>query len=321
MDPTHLRTLQEIVKHGGFSRAARALHRSQPAVSHHIRQLEDDLGVRVLERVGKRAFPTAAGATLLAQAGPALEQLELARQAVQRLRGRVAGRVSLGTGATFATYLLPAVLGPLRRRYPELELVVVTGNASDIVTAVGDNALDVGIVTMPATGRHLDVSPFAVDALVAIAPPSPGWRRSRPVDARELAGHPLICYERRGAIRAVIDDWFRRAGATPLIAMELGNAEAIKRMVEAGLGVGLTSAITVRADPAAGRLVARALSPALARGLAVVRRKDKPVSAALGALLAALEASRPRAARALAPPGRHGRSAGPRAATRTILPP
>src|SRR5688572_5956479 len=153
MDPTHLRTLQEIVKHGGFSRAARALHRSQPAVSHHIRQLEADLGVRVLDRVGKRAFPTAAGATLLAQAGPALEQLELARQAVQRLRGRVAGRVSLGTGATFATYLLPAVLGPLRRRYPELELVVVTGNAADVVAAVGDNALDVGIVTLPAAAR------------------------------------------------------------------------------------------------------------------------------------------------------------------------
>ncbi len=300
VDLTHLRTLQEIVRHGGFSRAARALHRSQPAVSHHIRQLEAELGVRLLERAGRRAVPTAAGATLLAHAGPALEQLELARQSVQRLRSRVAGRVSLGTGATLATYVLPAVLGPLRRRYPELELVVSTGNAADVVAAVSDHSLDVGIVTMPGALRHLDVTPWAVDALVAIAPPGPRWRRG-PVDAAELAHHPLICYERRGGIRAVIDEWFRRAGVAPRIAMELGNAEAIKRLVEAGLGVGLTSAITVGADASAGRLVVRSLAPPLTRGLALVRRRDAPGRPALDALLAALEAARPRASRALAP--------------------
>ena len=301
VDLAHLRTLQEIARHGGFSRAARALHRSQPAVSHHIRQLEADLGVRLLERAGRRAVPTDAGAALLARVGPALEQLELARQSVQRLRGRVAGRVSLGTGATVATYVLPAVLGPLRRRYPELELVVATGNASDVVAAVSDHALDVGLVTLPTAGRHLDVAPYAVDALVAIAPPAPTWRRGRAADAPELAGRPLICYERRGGIRAVIDEWFRRAGVAPRIAMELGNAEAIKRMVEAGLGVGLTSAITVKADVSAGRLALRPLAPPLTRGLGIVRRRDKPVSPALEALLAALEAARPRAGRALAP--------------------
>ena len=299
MDLTHVRTLQEIVKQGGFSRAARVLHRSQPAVSHHIRLLETDLGVRLVERVGKRAFPTAAGAIVLEHAARALEALEMARQAVQQLRGRVAGRVSVGTGATLATYVLPSVLGPLRRRYPDLDLVVVTGNASDIVASVTDNALDLGIVTLPARGRHLAISPFAVDELVAVTAPGPEWRRRRSLEPRELTPHPLICYERGGAIRAVIDEWFRRAGVTPRVAMELGSAEAIKRLVEAGLGVGVTSAITVRSEVRASRLVALPLVPRLTRELAIVRRRDKPVSPALQALLGALETARAKTAGAL----------------------
>jgi DNA-binding transcriptional LysR family regulator len=303
MDVAHLRSLQEIVKQRGFSRAARVLHRSQPAVSHHIRLLEADLGVRLLERVGKRAFPTPAGTLLLAHAGPALEQLEIARQAVQQLRGRVAGRVRLGTGATLATYVFPAILGALRRRHPDLELVVVTGNSPEIVASVGDNALDVGVVTLPARGRHLSVTPFAIDALVAVAPPTREWRRRRSLAPAELAQHPLICYERGGTIRTVIDRWFRRGGTTPRVAMELGNAEAIKRLVEAGLGIGVTSAITVKSEARAGRLAAIPLAPPLARELGVVRRRDKTASPALAALLAALEAARARAAEILGPGG------------------
>jgi DNA-binding transcriptional LysR family regulator len=301
MDLTHVRTLEEIVRQRGFSRAARALHRSQPAVSHHIRLLEDDLGVPLLERVGKRTFPTRAGALLLEHARRALDELDAARQAIQQLRGVVAGRVRLGTGATLATYVLPAVLGALRRRHPGLELVVVTGNAPDIVAAVVENALDVGIVTRPVRGRHLAVSPYARDTLVAIAAPGSAWRRRRALGPAELAQHPLICYERGGTIRVVIDDWFRRGGATPAIAMELGNAEAIKRLVEAGLGIGVTSAVTVKAEVRAGRLRALPLVPPLARELVIVRRRDKAVNAALQALLTALEGARERAARTLAP--------------------
>jgi DNA-binding transcriptional LysR family regulator len=307
VDLTHVRTLAEIVRQRGFSRAARVLHRSQPAVSHHIRLLEADLGMPLLERLGKRAFPTRAGAVLLEHARRALDELEAGRQAVEQLRGVVAGRVRLGTGATLATYVLPAVLGALRRRHPALELAVVTGNASEIVAAVADNDLDAGIVTRPARGRHLAVAPYAADPLVAIAAPASAWPRARALHPRELARHPLICYERGGAIRRVIDDWFRRGRATPRIAMELGNAEAIKRLVEVGLGIGVTSAVTVRAEIRAGRLVARPLVPPLSRGLVTVRRRDKAVTPALHALLSALEDARPRAARILALPAQLGR--------------
>ena len=250
---THVRTLQAVVGHGSFSRAAESLHLSQPAVSLHIRQLEERAGHRLLERVGKRAFATKAGELLLEHAVRALGELEAARQALERLRGVVAGRIRVGTGATASTYLLPPLLRRLRSRYPALELVVVTGNSAEIVAAVAGNQLDLGIVTLPISSRSLTVSPLSVDPLIAIAAPGSAWRKRRAIAAPDLARHPLILYERGGTIRRVIDEWFRRGRATPRIAMELGNGEAIKKLVEAGLGLSITSAMSVKAELRAGR--------------------------------------------------------------------
>jgi DNA-binding transcriptional LysR family regulator len=273
----HLRTLQTVVSHGSFSRAAEDLHLSQPAVSLHIRQLEERAGHRLLERVGKRAFPTRAGEILLDHAARALGELEAAGQALERLRGIVAGRLRLGTG------------------YPALELVVVTGNSAEIAAAVAGNQLDLGIVTLPVSARSLAVSPLCVDQLVAIAPPGREWRRHRSITASELASHPLILYERGGTIRRVIDDWFRQGRVTPRVAMELGNAEAIKKLVEAGLGLAISSTMAVKAEVRAGALVAIALRPALSRHLGIVSRRDKPDSPALQVVLSGLEKLRTKA--------------------------
>jgi len=284
----HLRTLQEVVRHGSFSRAAEDLHLSQPAVSLHIRQLEERTGHRLLERVGKRAFPTRAGEVLLDHAGRALGEVEAARQALERLRGVVAGRLRLGTGATASTYLLPPILRRLRARYPALELVIVTGNSAEIAAAVASSKLDLGIVTLPVSPRSLAVSPLCVDRLVAIAPPGREWRGRRTITAAELASRPLILYERGGTIRRIIEEWFRRHRATPRIAMELGNNEAIKKLVEAGLGLSISSAVAVKAEVRTGKLAAIALEPALSRHLGIVTRRDKPESPALRVLLSGL---------------------------------
>src|SRR6516225_1573909 len=174
INPVHVRTLQAIVRSGSFSRAGETLHLSQPAISHHVRHLERAVGVPLLIRRGRRAAPTEAGALLLEHAGRAFRVLDEAREAIQRLQGRV----TVGTGATASIYLLPAILRRLRARHPRLELVVVTGNADEIAAAVSRGELDVGVVTLPvAVGRGLLVSPFYADRLVAIAPP--GGRRTR----------------------------------------------------------------------------------------------------------------------------------------------
>ena len=291
VNPVHVRTLQEIVRCQSFSRAAETLHLSQPAVSHHVRHLEEEVGQPLLERVGKRALPTPAGEVLLAHAARAFAELEAARQSLQELRGRVAGRLSVGTGATASTYLLPPLLRRLHARHPDLELVVVTGNSAEMVAAVAASHLDLAVVTLPVNrGAAVTVTPLMLDPLVAITPSAAPWRRRGALTAAELARHPLILYERGGTIRRVIDEWFRRSGVVPRIAMELGNGEAIKKMVAAGLGLSVTSAMSLAAEVRARELIARPLAPPLGRRLGIVRRRDRAASPALRAFLDGLEA-------------------------------
>jgi DNA-binding transcriptional LysR family regulator len=310
LNPAHLRTLQHVVRRGSFSRAADDLHLSQPAVSWHIRQLEERAGLPLVERVGKRAVATRAGEILLAHAERAFDEIEAARQALDGLRGVVAGRLRLGTGATASIHLLPTLFRRLHTAHPALELVVVTGNSAEMAAAVAANQLDLALVTLPVSARSLAVTPLTVDPLVAIAPAGREWRRRSPLTARDLAGHPLILYERGGTIRRVIDDWFRRGKASPRVAMELGNAEAIKKLVGAGLGLSIASAMAVGAEVKAGALRAIPLHPPLARRLGVVRRRDKPESAALRVALAALDELKDRArTRQEAGAGRKSRSA------------
>lgn len=285
---SHVRTLEAVARHGSFSRAAAELNLTQPAVSMHVRQLERRLGLPLLDRVGKRAFPTQAGEVMLAHAARALGELEAGVAMVQRLRGIVAGRVRIGTSASISIYLLPPVLRRVRARHPDIELLVVTGNAPEIARAVVANTLDVGIVSLPVRDQDLTILPFYRDELVAIAPPHAAWKRRRTIGAAELTREPLILFEQGSTQRRVVEAWFHRAGISPGHAMELGNTEAIKKLVGAGLGLSFGSWFAVRSDARAGRLVALRLVPRLIHQRGIVLRKDKPQTPALAAFLQAL---------------------------------
>jgi DNA-binding transcriptional LysR family regulator len=288
----HLRTLEAVARRGSFSRAAHELHITQPAVSMQIRALEKELGAALLERVGKRAFPTAAGELLLAHGVRARRELETAVERIQGLKGIVAGRLRIGTSGSISTYLLPPALGAFRARYPRADLVIVTGNAAEIARAVVESDLDIGIVSLPVRHRELVITAFHDDELVAIAPAG----RARPPRARigavDLAREPLVLFEHGGTVRRVIDAWFHTAGVAPAAPMELGNTEAIKKLVEAGVGLSITSWFAVRAEVAAGQLVALPLEPPLVRRIGVIRRRGRAVAGPLEAFLGGLEALR-----------------------------
>ena len=119
--------------------------------------------------------------------------------------------------------------------------------------------------------------------------PGHRWPGPGALTAAELAQQPLILYERGGTIRRVIDGWFRRGGARPRVVMELGNEEAIKKLVGAGLGISVSPLMAVRDEVRAGALRMRSLSPALVRRLGLVRRRDKPETPALRVFLNAVE--------------------------------
>jgi DNA-binding transcriptional LysR family regulator len=260
-----------IVELGSFSAAAERLNLTQPAVSLQIKQLEERLGVPLIERMDRRAHPTDAGRALLAHAHRVEAAVAEAVAAVGVYAGE-AGRVRLGTGATACIYLLPGILRALRAAYPRLEITVSTGNTGAVLKQLEENALDIALVTLPAPGRMFEVTPIRDDALLAIFPAEgPIPPKATP---RALARLPLVLYEPGGNARRLIDDWFGRAGLAPRPVMELGNVEAIKEMVAAGLGCAILPALAVPAGGSAA-LVARPLSPPLRRKLGVVLRRDK----------------------------------------------
>jgi DNA-binding transcriptional LysR family regulator len=165
----------------------------------------------------------------------------------------VAGRVRLGTGATACIYLLPPLLRDIRRRFPQLDVVVSTGNTPEILKALAEIAIDIALVTLPAPDRMFAATPLVDDEIVAVFPYG-----MRPPNARR-----------------VIDDWFRDAGVSLKPVIELGSIEAIKQLVGAGLGCGLLPRLAADGSAPAGTLLARSLSPALYRRLGVVLRRDK----------------------------------------------
>jgi DNA-binding transcriptional LysR family regulator len=282
-----LQTFTEVIELGTFSAAAERLQLSQPAVSLQVRQLEKRLGVRLIERVGKRATPTAAGAELINHAKRIEEAVSGALDGMATHASGALGRVRIGTGATACIYLLPPILRNLRRRFPTLEITVRTGNTGDVLKALEENTLDVGFVTLPAPGRMFEVTPVLDDAFVAITAadndPLP-----RVVTPAALAKLPVVLYEAGGNTRRIVDDWFARAGVTMTPVMDLGSVEAIKELVGAGLGCAVLPGSAVRRTGERVPIVSRRLSPTLHRKLALVLRRDKTLTKGLRETVKAL---------------------------------
>ena len=283
----YLRTFVTVIEQGGFSAAAERLNLTQPAVSLQIRQLEKRLGTRLIERVGRKARATASGAELLAHAGRIDAAVASALDAVARHADGTMGRVRLGTGATTCIFQLPTVLRALRHRFPDLEITVTTGNTPEIVRAIEENVIDIGVVTMPASGRMLEVVPVFDDELVAIAPP--GAALPRRVTPAVLAALPMLLFEPGANKRRITDEWFARAGVALRPAMSLGSVEAIKELVGAGLGYAILPATAVRGPANRHMFEICSLSPALHRTLATVVRRDKPLTRGLRETLRALQ--------------------------------
>lgn len=283
-----LQTLAAVAELGSFSAAAERAGISQPAVSLQVRQLERRLGVRLIERVGRRAQPTPAGADLLRHAAAIQQQVAQALEAVAPHRRGTVGRVRIGTGATVCIYLLPPVLRRLRARLPGLEVVVHTGNTQEMLKLVEANRLDLALVTLPAPGRSFQVSRLGDDELVAVFPA--GESAPRRITAEFLQTRPLLLYA-GGHTRLAVDQWFKRAGVSPRPVMSLDSVEAIKRLVGAGLGWGVLPRMSVAGPEAPPDTAVQALSPRLHRSLGIVLRRDKHLHPGLHQLVRELKSA------------------------------
>src|SRR5581483_691200 len=282
-----LQAFAQVVELGSFSAAAERLDLTQPAVSLQVRELEKQVGVRLIERVGRRATPTAAGEELLGHTRQIQATVDTALDAMARHAKGTVGRIRLGTGDTACIYFLPPVLRALRNKYPSLDIVVSTGNTPDILKSIEDNTIDVGLVTLPAPGRMFDIQPLLDDEFVVIAAQGADALPER-VTAADLARLPVVLYESSANTRQLIDQWTIRAGVSLKPVMELGSVEAIKELVGAGLGCSIVPRMALPASSTRRRITIRSLQPRLYRKLAIVMRRDKPLHRGLREVVATM---------------------------------
>lgn len=273
----NLATFRLVIQRGSFSAAADILGLSQPAVSLQVRQLEQFLRTRLVERTGRGIKATAAGLALLEHGNRIEQVVEEAIRSVSEFSHEISGTITLGTGATACIHLLPPLLQQLREEHPLLRVGVTTGNTLDVVRAVEENRLDIGLVTLPASGRALEVMPVLDEEFVLIISQAQDEEIAQ-FTPQILHALPLIAFESGSGTRDLIDGWFKTCDLEVCPVMQLGSIEAIKRMVRAGLGYSIVPRMAVENVADREGLSVRSLNPVLHRQLGIVMRQDKILS-------------------------------------------
>lgn len=293
-----LRSFLSVADTGGFTKAARSLHRSQPAVSTHVRELSENLGVRLFETVGGRIHLTPSGESLAREARRLLDQVRLLRETVSEPEGGVRGVVRVGAGTTAGNYVVPPLLGRFERRYREVRTTLAIGNSEKIVGLLRSNEVDVGFLGFESESEEFVSRPFAEDEIVLFASARHSLAGRRKAGLEELRRERFLLREVGSATRRHVDAWFSRRGFRPEI-MELGCPETVKRAAAAGLGIGALSRFAIDWEIRAGRLaVLRVPEFSVRRILSVVLHRRKHLSNSLRALLRALGPSAEELARA-----------------------
>ncbi len=264
MDLHQLRVFQAAVKTGGFTRAGEELHLSQSTVSQHIKLLEQDLGCPLFMRVGKRVLVTEAGKVLLQYAEKIFRDLKNAEIALREMNALKRGTVRLGVGPTTLIYRLPHVLRDYKRRFPDIELIVLAGTTEFLLDALRSQHLDLAIVMPTGPQPGLMLTPLGREEMVIVLNREHPLARQRTLGPEDLAALRFILYEKNTAMQNLIDRFFDSLGVAPVITMEVENNEAIKSLVRVGLGASILPLCAISKEPPGS-------------ALRILRVKDKPL--------------------------------------------
>jgi DNA-binding transcriptional LysR family regulator len=278
MADRRLQVFQTVARLLSFTKAAEELHMTQPAVTFQVRQLEEQFNTRLFDRTHNRISLTEAGKRVHECAERIFELYAEMDNSVRELTGDISGVLILGASTTIAEYMLPALLGDFKAKYPDITIRLKVANTDGIVSQVENNAIDLGVVEAPVNNKNLVVEECRTDHMVLIVPPAHELANEVVVPIKRVADYPFICREEGSGTREVMIESMHDAGVSPAdlnIAMELGSLEAIKGAVEAGMGVSILSNATIQKELKLGTLVAVQLDPPIDRPFSFVHQKQK----------------------------------------------
>ncbi len=279
MDLHQLKVFREAARAGGFTRASHILHLSQSTISLHIKRLEDELGTLLFRRAKRRVVLNKAGERLLPYIDRIFLELQNACVAVQELSQTESGTVRLGSGAATVTYLLPRILGAYQRRYPQVELIVVTGTTEEMLQKVDQQMLDMAVVTQPVKpSPSVEIVPVLREELVYVVSSNHPLAGAQVIDPKAIQNTPFIAYLQGSTIQRILDRQFGKLGVVPRVTMEMENIETIKALVRAGLGAAVLPLCCVAGSQGAMLQILRIRGIRLERDLALVVPKTGMVA-------------------------------------------
>lgn len=276
-----LRAFLAVAQDGSFSKAARKLYRTQPAISKQVQALEESLGIPLFNRVGKSVLLTEAGNILRDHANIAFQTLDDARETINQLRGLQKGQLSIGAASTIGTYMLPQALGEMKAQFPGIEIALVITNKARVIQRVLNHEVELGFVGPPVEPVELEREKYLLDELVLIMAPTHRLAGRESVAVKDLAEEVFVLREQGSGTREIMEEELARMNVSLKKAMELGSSAAIKQAVAANLGISIVSKFAITLEILQGRLTtARLPKLNLRRQLYIIHHKGRILSPA-----------------------------------------
>lgn len=255
IDSRQMLAFATLARCGSFTQTAKELHLTQSAISHTIKALEQDMGVALFDRVGKKVFLTLAGEQLRPAAERMLRDMHDARTALEEIGAWGKGRLRVGASVTTCQYLLPTVLREFRQSFPECALRIEPGDGPLMVDLLARNQIDLALMLEPGKEDGLEFRRLFSDELRILVSPMHAWARAGRVPVESFASETLIVYNKGSFSNSLLSDHLAAVSLKPGDKMELGSMEAIKELAKVGVGAGVLAPWIARRELEEGSLV------------------------------------------------------------------
>ncbi|MBM9519537.1 LysR family transcriptional regulator [Desulforhopalus vacuolatus] len=253
METRHLKVFLAVFRHRSFTKAAESLFTSQPTVSEHIQNLENQLGVQLFDRLGRTIIPTAEAEILYEGAKKILSDIEMLQERVSRSAETVAGELIIGASSIPGTWLLPARAAEFKKKYPQISFEIRVSDSAEVVKEVADNELILGIVGAQTTSSRVKYSFLETDELLLVT--SADSTLPDKITPEQLYATPFVQRESGSGTRKSFESKLQETGINPArlnIAATLGSSAAAKEAVRVGLGVTIISSHAVEQELQSG---------------------------------------------------------------------
>lgn len=274
MNLERLQIFYAVALEKSFSNAAKRIKKTQSAVSQSVRLLEREVGETLFQRNNRSVVLSEAGRILFEHAASIIESIEIAQVRIDSLKNLQEGELTISSSMTSACYMLPEVLKKFKEKYPGVKIILKTGLSCQAADMVADKESDVGIVMLPIKHPKLISHPLVVREDVVITSINHELNMVKDLSINSLLDYEFILLDKEAHTRQYINNYFDSAGATPKVAMEVGNMEIIKQMVELNLGVSLIPRIAVKREEGKTLNVRRLFTKDECRKIGVVYRKS-----------------------------------------------